>query len=289
MSNMGLIAIKYAVFGVFMTKYTFIVITSILLGLNAKAALTIPSQENVLSKYGQRSCNDCKIPHLFQVSVWNMYKGKKPQWQSDYNRLISDSDIILGQEFLVAPPMKESLINPYKRQNILATSFYNKHGQATGVFTNSKVHASHAYAIQSFNREPITNTPKMGLITKYPTDNGGHLTIVNIHALNFVSLNSFYSQVSDLINRVKDLAGPIIFAGDFNTNTPYKTLAMHILFKQAGFTEAKFSGSDDRLTFLGQKLDHIWYRGLILREARVLGFFLGSDHSPMQAEFELID
>ncbi len=254
----------------------------------ANLVYKVPAKNKILSTKGSLNCFDCKMPSKFTVTIWNMYKGKEDSWSADYLKLASESEIILGQEFLLQGEMKDVLSNA-NRENILATSFYDTNGQATGVFTSSTVKAVSKQAFQSSDREPIVNTPKLALISKYPADNGQIITFINIHALNFVGIQPFTIQIATLLSAIKDNAGPVIFAGDFNTNAPTKTLIMNMLFKKEGFKQARYTGRDDRMTFLGQPLDHIWYRGLNLIEARVLGEIEGSDHKPMQAEFELID
>lgn len=253
----------------------------------ANLIFKVPAKSQILKSYNSIDCLDCRLSDRFTVSVWNMYKGSEPSWRYEYNDLKSDSDIILGQEFLLSGIMKSELENPKDEEVVVATSFINRKNEATGVFTYSKIKSHFKKAYRSEDREPLANTPKMGLITSYPLSNGQALTVVNIHALNFVGIMPFYYQVSDLINEVKDLKGPVIFAGDFNTNAPSKTISMNLLFKRQGFKKTVFTGVDDRLTFLGQKLDHFWYRGLNLVEAHVLNKNEGSDHKPMQATFEV--
>lgn len=266
-------------------------IVTILLMNTALAGLigTVPSKDKILTRIDKTTTSNSALSSRIKIAVWNMYKGKKLSWYRDYQDLLADSDIVLGQEFFLKDSMKSALENPYQRENILATSFLNNEGIATGVFTSSSVKAKSAQAFQSIDREPVANTPKLSLITTYPLESGQTLTIVNIHALNFVGINPFFKQVNGLIKAVKKLKGPVVFAGDFNTNAPSKTLSMKMLFKGAGFKEVKFSGKDSRMTFLGQKLDHIWYRGLELVDARVLGNVDGSDHKPMHAIFDTIE
>ncbi|MFG1505269.1 endonuclease/exonuclease/phosphatase family protein [Halobacteriovorax sp. ZH5_bin.2] len=248
----------------------------------------VPSKDNLISIKGSLNCTECKLGTRFNVTVWNMYKGKEPSWARDYLKLASESEIILGQEFLLQGEMQE-ILSSGQRESVLATSFYNTDGKATGVFTSSTIKAVTKQAFQSSDREPIVNTPKLSVLTQYPAENGQDVTFVNIHALNFVGIQPFTIQIATLLKAVKNIKGPVIFAGDFNTNAPTKTLIMNMLFKKDGFKQARYTGADDRMTFLGQPLDHIWYRGLNLVEARVLGEVEGSDHTPLQAEFELID
>lgn len=277
-----------------MNKLSHLFVLATLLSFNAFAdnnlanlIFKVPAKSQILQSNDDIYCEVCTLPKSFTVTVWNMYKGSKQSWATEYQILNQESEIILGQEFLLSGQMKSELENPIDSEVILATSFLNRKQETTGVFTTSKVKAMTKKAFRSSGREPLANTPKMGLITSYPLSNGEVLTVVNIHALNFVGIMPFYQQVSSLIDEVKDLKGPIIFAGDFNTNTPSKTLAMNLLFKAQGFKKTEFTGSDDRMTFLGQKLDHFWYRGLNLVEAKVLGDFEGSDHKPMQATFSV--
>ncbi|EPZ52467.1 endonuclease/exonuclease/phosphatase family protein [Bacteriovorax sp. BAL6_X] len=247
----------------------------------------IPGPDKIIQVKQGLSCNDCSFPSLFTVTAWNMYKGKNESWREDFEVLMSESDILLGQEFSFKGKMKERLFSPEEEEIILATSFISWGKYNTGVTNISKYPALTITPLRSKVREPFIRTPKLSLASQYKLEDGRSITFINIHAINFVRKRSLKKQITQVVNYIRTTNGPVVFAGDFNTNSKSKIKMMRGILNKEGFTEVNYTGRDDRMKWLGNKLDYIWYRDLELIEARVRGDIEGSDHKPLQAIFRV--
>ncbi len=249
----------------------------------------IPSINNVIDYKSNVSCPTCYFPNEFTVTAWNMYKGKNESWESDFDALLAESDILLGQEFILKDVMKDRLQTPVDEDIVLATSFVSFKKYKTGVTNISKFATSLITPLRSDVKEPFIGTPKMVLSTQYELEDGRPITFINIHAINFVAKRKLKKQLKQVMKHINSTTGPVVFAGDFNTNSKKKIRMMRELLTSIGFQEAVFIGRDDRMKWLGNKLDYIWYRGLELIEARVRGEVQGADHKPLQATFKVIN
>ncbi|AYF45478.1 MULTISPECIES: endonuclease/exonuclease/phosphatase family protein [Halobacteriovorax] len=247
----------------------------------------IPAKNKIIDFHQGLSCRDCYFPNEFKLTVWNMYKGKNESWANDFDDLMYESDILLGQEFKLKGEMKDRLINPFEQEVILATSFISWRKYKTGVTNISKYPTVQITPLRSKVKEPFIRTPKLSLASSYRLEDGRDITFINIHAINFVRKRKLEKQLKQVIEYIKTTSGPVVFAGDFNTNSKKKIKMMRKLLSEQGFTEASFTGQDKRMKWLGNKLDYIWYRDLELIEANVLGHIQGADHKPLQASFRI--
>lgn len=260
------------------------------LGVHAqdpKGFFTIPQLKDVLRPLG-RAQNPKLNPDHIQVTVWNMFKGKKDSWKRDYADLTQKSDILVLQEMFLDEKMKQVFGDHVGFEYTTATSFlFDKKQIATGVATASHSSSSFQTFLRSQDREPIVNTPKVILVTTYPID--GHdeeLLVVNIHAINFVTDAAFARHIFSVIPKIKNHKGPLIFAGDFNTWSQDRLDFINKMAKMLNLNEIRFF-PDSRMRTFGNPLDHVFYRGLELKDAKVWGDVEGSDHKAMEASFRI--
>jgi endonuclease/exonuclease/phosphatase (EEP) superfamily protein YafD len=248
----------------------------------------VPKDKDVIRTIntGQMT-NSLSTSDTFNILVWNMYKGSNESWEDDFKTLAQDANLLITQEMLYKGKMKKVFNNFGDFEYTTATSFYMYRKTRTGVATISDSPATYKKFLRTANREPVVRTPKVVLITKYPLANGEELLVANIHAINFVGAEKLRRQLDTVAREIKKHKGPAIFAGDFNTWSDKKQSYMRTINKMVGLTEAKFTGKDDRMTFRGKKLDYIFYRGLTLKSAKVLGEIQGADHKPLIATFSL--
>lgn len=222
----------------------------------------------------------------FSVVVWNMYKGRRLNWQEDFKRLIEGKDIVLLQESVINTRFDPVFSEANFHEWVMARSHRSlKTLAATGIKTGSSVSSAASNFYVSPDVEPVFKTPKMMLATKYALDGGrGDLLVVNIHAINFVSMEKYKRQIIQIVEAASSHDGPLIIAGDFNTwNAPrYKVLmetAQTLGLLEIGLTRK------GRITHLNRHLDHIFYRGLELLGAGVATDIRTSDHYPLTADF----
>ncbi|PZO88965.1 MAG: endonuclease/exonuclease/phosphatase family protein [Micavibrio aeruginosavorus] len=238
----------------------------------------------ILQTFG-RPCKNA-LGERFSVVIWNMYKGRRPNWQEDFKRLIEGKDLVLLQESVINTRFDPMFSETEYHEWVMARSHRNlKTLAATGIKTGSSAASIQSNFYISPDVEPIFKTPKMMLATKYALEGGrGELLVVNIHAINFVSMEKYKRQIVQIVEAASSHNGPVILAGDFNTwNAPrYRFLmetAQALGLQEAGLTRK------GRISHLNRHLDHIFYRGLELAGAGVATDIRTSDHYPLTAEF----
>ena len=79
--------------------------------------------------------------------------------------------------------------------------------------------------------------------------------------------------------------GPVILAGDFNAWSRQRVNALKRFIRSVGLKEVLFD-VDLRTKAFGRPLDFMFYRGLKLKESRVLQTD-ASDHNPIITQFKL--
>ena len=248
-----------------------------------------PKHRDVLRTYNSGNTNQYLDKNgKIELLVWNMYKGKKDNWEADFKKLSANSQLLLTQEMFMKGKMNKVFGQFGDFEYTTATSFYVKKKYPTGVATIASAPSSSKRYFISRNKEPLIMTPKVTLINTYPLSNGESLLTINIHAINFVTNRILKRQLNDLAFYAKWHQGPVIFAGDFNTWTKKKQRTLRGIMNSLNLTEVKYKASTDhRMRFNGKVLDFIFYRGLELNSASVLGHINGSDHKPLIASFNI--
>ncbi|MBT3980543.1 MAG: endonuclease/exonuclease/phosphatase family protein [Bacteriovoracaceae bacterium] len=238
------------------------------------------TEREILTSFGQPQQH--QLEKEFSILVWNVYKEQKENWQTEYRKLKGNYDIHIFQEAMCCQTKPER-----GYQQVFAKSFiYTNTGVATGVSTSSRVGAVFSQYLRSIGREPIVATPKMALITKYSLPYGEKLLVANIHSLNFVSNKEWAMQLTGLLSKLSQHKGPLLIAGDFNTWNEERVATMLKSTNKLRLNSVSFNNSDTRLRILGYPLDHIFYRGLTVKNANVIKSN-GSDHQPMSVQFKV--
>ncbi len=246
----------------------------------------VPKDNEVLMTVGTAS--QPSLPKRMNVLVWNLHKGQDGTFATDFTDLAYKKDLIIAQEMQLDPFMEKVFAAFPLNIYTTATSFFlGKEFYRTGVATATQVQPDSERFIRTQTLEPVVNSPKVTLITQYPirsTDK--KLTVVNIHGINFVDVPSFKKEIGRIYEVIKDIPAPMVFAGDFNSwnddrlNT-LKDLCVKMKMKEANFFP------DNRMRFNGRPLDHFFYtEDLRILEAKVEGFYQGSDHKPLELVIE---
>jgi endonuclease/exonuclease/phosphatase (EEP) superfamily protein YafD len=114
------------------------------------------------------------------------------------------------------------------------------------------------------------------------------LLVVNAHLVNFSGSGGEYRrQVRALEVLLGSHEGPLIVAGDFNTWSDGRLGAVAAMAGRLGLEEVVFTEGSP-VVFFGRHVDHVYYRGLQVRRARVAPV-ASSDHRPLLVEFSLKD
>lgn len=256
----------------------------------AKIQYPIPTEDKILlelSKGKKKGLN----PQSIKFLVWNLHKGQDADFKKDFAILTKDKDILLIQEMYLNKMMTDTFLGMKDFGFKTATSFFDPLDPKvrTGVSNASTVEPIEVKYVRTVNLEPVINTPKVSMITRYPIEGTDKiLTVANIHSINFVSPEVFRQEVERVFNELKKYPKPIIFAGDFNTWLGEKIFWLDQYRIGMNMKEATFV-PDSRMNKNDYYLDHFLYTDDIqVLSSKCKGTYMGSDHKPMELEVEYI-
>lgn len=228
-----------------------------------------------------------KIKSEFKVLIWNIYKARKRDWEQDFKSLSEGKDLILLQEAVAQTRFDVLFDMPKKMEWVMARSHTNFRTLCeTGVKTGCNASSSSHSFLVSPDVEPFLKTPKMILITCYDMEGSEHpLMVVNMHAINFVSLKKYERQIMQMAQIILDHKGPIILAGDFNTWNVARYAVLRNVVEAAGLTELALTRKP-RFQHMLKHLDHVFYKGMnpVSSEYKRIK---SSDHDPISVHFRL--
>lgn len=278
-----------------------LLVSQTLLSDRVFAAYTIPPDNNVIipmsTQYSEKY-----FPNKFRFAVWNTEKGKKEQrWLNDMDAMKSEFPLILMQEGMRDPQMQTMAQNYAEFGTTIAQSFLYDDGTASGVLTMSKVKPVKESFVRSPDLEPVINTPKMTLFSTFELQSGTQILFVNLHGINFVTGSAFENQVNAVAAEMAKFAGPVVFAGDFNTWSASRTKFLVDKMTQMGFVHAVFqndyrlhpelfspihSDSEYNSTAKTKVLDHIFVKGCKIAAAELEAEYEYSDHFAFSADLD---
>lgn len=126
----------------------------------------------------------------------------------------------------------------------------------------------------------------MLLVTLYPIEGSSHmLMVVNVHAINFVSLKKYNRQIAQISQAIEGHDGPVILGGDFNTWNKKRYGQLVAIVRKFHLVELPMTRKG-RIEHLYLHLDHVFYRGLEPLEAAFVRT-RSSDHDPIVARFRV--
>ena len=265
----------------------------------------IPEDNLVVSQRGDmntiHTVGDCKVQDLnkdpklsvgarseldsngFSLLNWNIIKGKKQDFEDDFKRLSDAKDLILVQEAYLTEEFQKLLENRLPNWDL--TTSFKYYRKETGVLTASKAEPNFFCMLRG--EEPFIKFPKTILITRYALSQTDRmLLVVNVHLINFsLGTSSYRKQLQLMEQVVARHQGPLIVAGDFNSWSDERIAIIEELAKRLDLKAVQFR-EDSRARILGEIVDQIFYRGLVLIEANTFAVS-SSDHNPMSATFAL--
>lgn len=225
---------------------------------------------------------------------WNIQKkNSDPLWGVEFKNIIEKytPEIILLQECRFQKGL-ENILSLEHYGFIFAPNFLdivkNRH---SGVLTASQANHQCVSVIRSHAFEPLIKVPKIFLSTTYAIDNENkELLVLNIHAINFVGLWKFISQVQQLEVAIQNHYGPVLLSGDFNTWNRKRTHILDKILAANGLLKVQFHEAHKKniKKFLfNYPLDHIYYRGLEVAMSAEALKTKSSDHNPLLVKFKL--
>ncbi|MBX2826355.1 MAG: endonuclease/exonuclease/phosphatase family protein [Gammaproteobacteria bacterium] len=224
-----------------------------------------------------------------RLLVWNIQKARRRNWFKDFVDLCHGQQLVILQEAVTNSEHDSFFENNRSYEWVMARSFRHRHnGIETGVKTGSTARSVEAESIFSPHTEPLLNTSKLVLATHYQLSRRTRetLLVLNVHAVNFVTLAKYLGQLEQLSHALSLHSGPVILAGDFNTWRPRRYKLFAEMAESAGLQEALME-RNSRLQHLNQHLDHVYYRDLSLIRIHSLNQIHSSDHFPISVEFEI--
>ena len=228
-------------------------------------------------------------PESIKVLVWNIHKGADLGFRMDFLTYGLDRDLFLIQEMFQTPNVLAALNDLSLVRFDVGIAFryrFKKGHPYSGTMIGSTVKPSFIGLSKSRDLEPVVRTHKVLTIGKYPISGHPDLLVINIHGMNVTSNKAFYRQINDGLKAMAGHKGPVIFAGDFNTNRQERIdFLERNLVHRLGFKNMKFR-NDERMRSPVTNLiiDHSFIRGLDVVDAEVLGHLTSSDHKAMYFE-----
>ncbi|MEM1174742.1 MAG: endonuclease/exonuclease/phosphatase family protein [Pseudomonadota bacterium] len=213
---------------------------------------------------------------------WNIKKGSRSVWQDDLRSMAVGADLVVLQEAAVEIGIETEV--PHLQHSSFARGFVSA-SKTTGVATFSSAAPVSECRFQVV--EPLLRTPKATSITAYPlAEKSENLLVVNLHAVNFTLGVARYGEQIGQVRAVIDAHdGPAILSGDFNTWNRKRLDLVNELVSDFGFSPVPMH-TDDRKTFNGYPLDHVFVRGFETASGATSSV-RSSDHNPMTIELQL--
>lgn len=218
--------------------------------------------------------------------VWNICKAQYKNWLTDFDTLSADRNLVLLQEAVTNAPSDDLFNINEHREWVMAGSYHHPtSGVITGVKTGCVAKALRHVAHRSKYSEPLVKTQKLLLETHYSLRGSKDvLLVLNMHGINFVTIDKFADQVEQVSAALEAHTGPVILAGDFNTWNRTRLTHFQQRASEAGLVEASMT-RNSKLRHLNKHLDHVFYRGLNLQSIESLAHIKSSDHVPIIASF----
>ncbi|WP_019557353.1 endonuclease/exonuclease/phosphatase family protein [Thiomicrorhabdus arctica] len=236
-----------------------------------------------LSQHAHPSLNSQKLPTHFTLITWNL---QKIDFSHYINRPI--------EHLLNLPTLHILSLQEAATHHLQQTFFNLPFVMASNIQTRRKhygVMTASDYAITPYqqcltrSRELGLATHKTALITQHPLQNGQILTLVNIHAINFVPNYIFKKELQMLWSHLSQTPGPLIVSGDFNTWNEARKTILNTAAEELDLTLAPLANPQAIKTLNRQPLDHVFYRGLHLTDSYALSVPSISDHNPLITTF----
>ncbi|WP_051984635.1 endonuclease/exonuclease/phosphatase family protein [Candidatus Palibaumannia cicadellinicola] len=220
--------------------------------------------------------------HVLEVMVWNIFKQQRTNWLSVLERFGKKTQLVLLQEAQTTPELISFATSHYLAADQVPALILPQH--PSGVMTLSTAHP--VYCCPLREREPLLRIAKSALITIYPVYQTMLIMVINIHAINFSFGLDVYSKQFRLIgDHIIKHNGPVIMAGDFNTWSRQRILALYRFTERMMLGEVNFM-NDQRKRVFGRPLDFIFYRDMNVADASVI-VTQASDHNPLLVTFNI--
>ncbi len=229
-----------------------------------------------LIKGPEASLKKLKPNQSLRIAVWNLYKGSDERFDQEFLSLMQNSDLMLLQEVLLHR-RKATLLSSDKNASWVMAEAWKQNGIPTGTALLSIYEFFFPIGILSPDSEPFASTPKSSVAFIVPIQNQKKsLMVLTTHSINFTMNAPFRRQLEAIAPLVAKHKGPVVWGGDFNTWRSSRWEILHEIMSKSGLSAISFEEDHRSLV-----LDHVFTRGLEIKNAYVLNDFKSSDHWPL--------
>lgn len=224
------------------------------------------------------------LPEAFSLMSWNVHKemGRRA-FEAAFASLLHRwcAELVLLQEAV----LDRWTPSRFPGYNYAAAVNINLHYKQYGVLTASLCPIQDVLSLKTNRREMHIATKKSLLVTSHPFQDGSTLSVVNLHAINFVPAAIFLEEIERLTAMLQQRVGAMIVSGDFNTWSRKRLDYLEHFARAIDLEPAVFENSRHIKTRFAKPLDHLYYRGLTLESAEAVDTKNVSDHNPILATF----
>lgn len=224
------------------------------------------------------------LPKEFSLLIWNVHKENlRSEFQTRLETLLQDhpSDFLIFQE-AKHPKKNTAFLDGFSYAMASNIDIFQ---HLYGVLTAADVAFENINSNLTHRQELGLMTFKSMLITQHKLANDQILHLVNLHAINFVSLKIFTKELEKIKTELKACHGPMIVGGDFNNWTKKRIKALEAFQHALSLKKAEVHEEHHIKQIFAKPLDHIFYRDIILTSAKAIDTQRISDHNPIYATF----
>jgi endonuclease/exonuclease/phosphatase (EEP) superfamily protein YafD len=256
-------------------------------GLSAWWFKTLPESQSLFT---HGNAGKSELPKSFKALIWNIKKASLIGWQSEFLQYGVNKDLFLIQEAYESEKFESTTELISAQWDMGASFLYRKYGDAaTGTAIGSVARPTEVFVKHSPDTEPVIATPKAITFAKYNiAGESDNLLVISVHAINFETTGAFKRQMDQIEEEILRHKGPVLLAGDFNSWNASRTSYLINMSDRLHMQEADYLHGDERMTFRGWFLDHIYTRGISVKKAEVIGESSGSDHKPFMVEMTVL-
>jgi len=228
-------------------------VASLVLGTSLLCCVHVPAKTVVVTRGAARAE---AITEPFTLVVWNVHK-EPGALEDELPSLAEGASLVLVQEGM-GPELDMHGVT----SQVVAFR-YVRGGGMTGVLTWSRDAPRTSTALRTRQREPLVQTPKSALVSEHALADGTRLLVANLHGINFRPAGALQRQLASLEAVLAPHDGPMIVGGDFNTWSKRRRAVVEAFVARLGLARV-FAGP------IAPKLDAVFVRGLVVREARMV-------------------
>jgi endonuclease/exonuclease/phosphatase (EEP) superfamily protein YafD len=224
-----------------------------------------------------------RLASSFTLLSWNINKRTLDKHAAHYSKTLftkESVDIIALQEAKAELDVHTLYTFPSVMSPNIQTR-KNIYGVQTASNYSFKAYQQHL----TDTKESFFATRKSALVTLHDCEDGSHVSVVNIHAINFVPHRQYKKELVRIVECIRDIEGSMILCGDFNSWNKKRYETMMYIVKDLGLKEVVFDSKQHIKSFNRQPLDYIFYRGLSIVSKKVLDSPTVSDHNPLIVRF----